>query len=115
MLRGKVVRSISFLISHPFFLSPLFFFFSFSPLSLSLLCLLSSLPNKSHNTNNKHTQQQLTKMSASSPAHLHKCTDATIVPGKTTIHFTITDKVGALDECLAAIKAMNISLTRIES
>jgi phenylalanine-4-hydroxylase len=54
-------------------------------------------------------------MSASAPAHLHKCTDATIVPGKTTIHFTITDKVGALDECLAAIKAMNISLTRIES
>ncbi|KAF9129875.1 hypothetical protein BGW39_003767 [Mortierella sp. 14UC] len=54
-------------------------------------------------------------MSTSAPAHLHKCTDATVVPGKTTIHFTITDKVGALDECLAAIKAMNISLTRIES
>jgi phenylalanine-4-hydroxylase len=37
------------------------------------------------------------------------------VPRKTTIHFTITDKVGALDECLAVIKSMNISLTRIES
>ncbi|KAK3835579.1 MAG: Biopterin-dependent aromatic amino acid hydroxylase-domain-containing protein [Linnemannia gamsii] len=54
-------------------------------------------------------------MSASAPAHLHKCTDATIVPGKTTINFSITDKVGALDECLAVIKSLNISLTRIES
>jgi len=49
------------------------------------------------------------------PGHLHKCTDATLAPVKTTVHFSITDKVGALDECLAAIKAMNISLTRIES
>ncbi|KAF9941222.1 hypothetical protein BGZ65_004639, partial [Modicella reniformis] len=47
-------------------------------------------------------------------SHLHKCSDAT-VSLKTTIHFSITDKVGALDDCLAAIKSMNISLTRIES
>jgi phenylalanine-4-hydroxylase len=47
--------------------------------------------------------------------HLHKCTDATVTPLKTTIHFSITDKVGALDDCLAAIKSMSISLTRIES
>lgn len=52
---------------------------------------------------------------SSTPGHLHKCTDITVAPVKTTIHFSITDKVGALDECLAAIKAMNISLTRIES
>lgn len=52
---------------------------------------------------------------ASAHGHLHKCTDITVAPVKTTIHFSITDKVGALDECLAAIKAMNISLTRIES
>ncbi|KAG0009817.1 hypothetical protein BGZ80_002020, partial [Entomortierella chlamydospora] len=49
------------------------------------------------------------------PGHLHKCTDATFTPVKTTIHVTIADKVGALDECLAVIKALNISLTRIES
>ncbi|KAG0302284.1 hypothetical protein BGZ98_007645 [Dissophora globulifera] len=46
---------------------------------------------------------------------LHKCSDATVTPVRTTIHFSIADKVGALDECLAAIKSMNISLTRIES
>ncbi|KAF8932139.1 hypothetical protein BGZ58_007207 [Dissophora ornata] len=50
-----------------------------------------------------------------STPQLHKCADVTVVPVKTTIHFSITDKVGALDECLGAIKAMNISLTRIES
>jgi len=49
------------------------------------------------------------------PSHLHKCADTVVVPVKTTIHFSITDKVGALDDCLAAIKSMNISLTRIES
>lgn len=49
------------------------------------------------------------------PGHLHKCTDATLTPVKSTVLFSIADKVGALDECLAAIKAMNISLTRIES
>ncbi|KAF9438744.1 hypothetical protein BGZ76_005263 [Entomortierella beljakovae] len=52
---------------------------------------------------------------ASLPGHLHKCTDSTLNPYKTTIHVTISDKVGALDECLGVIKAMNISLTRIES
>ncbi|KAJ3213622.1 hypothetical protein HK099_007271 [Clydaea vesicula] len=34
---------------------------------------------------------------------------------KTTIHFSITDKVGALDEVLSAIKALHVSLCRIES
>ncbi|KAF8981524.1 hypothetical protein BGZ46_002647 [Entomortierella lignicola] len=52
---------------------------------------------------------------ASAPSHLHKCTASTFTPVKTTIHVTITDKVGALDECLSAIKALNVSLTRIES
>lgn len=54
-------------------------------------------------------------MSAAAPTHLHKCTDTPVAPVKTTVHFSITDKVGALDDCLAAIKAMHISLTRIES
>ncbi|KAF9583829.1 hypothetical protein BGW38_008385 [Lunasporangiospora selenospora] len=52
---------------------------------------------------------------ASTPGHLHKCTDTVVNPVKTTVHFTVADKVGALDECLGAIKAMNVSLTRIES
>ncbi|KAI9490664.1 Biopterin-dependent aromatic amino acid hydroxylase-domain-containing protein [Zychaea mexicana] len=34
---------------------------------------------------------------------------------KTTLCFSITDKVGALENCLTAIKAMDVSLTRIES
>ncbi|KAG0189260.1 hypothetical protein DFQ28_003673 [Apophysomyces sp. BC1034] len=34
---------------------------------------------------------------------------------KTTLCFSIADKTGALDECLAAIKNMSISLSRIES
>ncbi|OBZ87807.1 Phenylalanine-4-hydroxylase [Choanephora cucurbitarum] len=34
---------------------------------------------------------------------------------KTTLCFAIQDKIGALESCLAAIKAMDISLTRIES
>lgn len=34
---------------------------------------------------------------------------------KTTLCFSIDDKVGGLESCLAAIKAMDISLTRIES
>ncbi|KAI9278851.1 Biopterin-dependent aromatic amino acid hydroxylase-domain-containing protein [Phascolomyces articulosus] len=34
---------------------------------------------------------------------------------KTTLCFSINDKVGALESCLAAIKAMDISMTRIES
>ncbi|ORX48850.1 tyrosine 3-monooxygenase [Hesseltinella vesiculosa] len=34
---------------------------------------------------------------------------------KTTLCFSIQDKVGGLEGCLAAIKAMDISLTRIES
>ena len=34
---------------------------------------------------------------------------------KTTLCFSINDKVGALEDCLATIKAMDISLTRIES
>ncbi|KAF8955615.1 hypothetical protein BGZ46_002587, partial [Entomortierella lignicola] len=50
-----------------------------------------------------------------STSHLHKCTDTAVTPLKTTVHFSITDKVGALDDCLAAIKSMQISLTRIES
>lgn len=52
---------------------------------------------------------------AMSAPMLHKCTDATLSAFKTTVHFSIADRVGALDECLAAIKALNISLTRIES
>ncbi|KAI8373156.1 Biopterin-dependent aromatic amino acid hydroxylase-domain-containing protein [Radiomyces spectabilis] len=44
-----------------------------------------------------------------SPAHTPK--DSL----KTTLCFSITDKVGALDDCLSAIKSMEISLTRIES
>ncbi|KAF9386658.1 hypothetical protein CPB97_003477 [Podila verticillata] len=52
---------------------------------------------------------------SSAASHLHKCTDSAVAPVKTTIHFSITDKVGALDECLTAIRALNISLTRIES
>lgn len=52
---------------------------------------------------------------AAAASHLHKCSDNSVAPVKTTIHFSITDKVGALDDCLAAIKAMHISLTRIES
>ncbi|KAF9188844.1 hypothetical protein BGZ51_000302 [Haplosporangium sp. Z 767] len=48
-------------------------------------------------------------------SHANKGTDASAAPLKTTVHFSITDKVGALDDCLAAIKAMHISLTRIES
>ncbi|KAJ8662175.1 hypothetical protein O0I10_001868 [Lichtheimia ornata] len=36
-------------------------------------------------------------------------------PPKTTLLFSITDKVGALENCLSAIKAMDVSLTRIES
>ncbi|KAM3586923.1 hypothetical protein VKS41_001972 [Umbelopsis sp. WA50703] len=31
------------------------------------------------------------------------------------LHFSITDSIGKLESCLAALKAMNISLTRIES
>ncbi|KAG0379087.1 MAG: Biopterin-dependent aromatic amino acid hydroxylase-domain-containing protein [Linnemannia gamsii] len=54
-------------------------------------------------------------MSAAPNTHLHKCADTPGAPVKTTVHFSITDKVGALDDCLAAIKAMHISLTRIES
>ncbi|KAF9994119.1 hypothetical protein BGZ79_001151 [Entomortierella chlamydospora] len=50
-----------------------------------------------------------------SASHLHKCGDSSVAPLKTTVHFSITDKVGALDDCLAAIKSMQISLTRIES
>ncbi|KAJ3399449.1 hypothetical protein HDU80_007883 [Chytriomyces hyalinus] len=34
---------------------------------------------------------------------------------KTTLYFTIRDKVGALDDVLANIRKLNISLTRIES
>ncbi|KAI9487614.1 MAG: Biopterin-dependent aromatic amino acid hydroxylase-domain-containing protein [Benjaminiella poitrasii] len=34
---------------------------------------------------------------------------------KTTLCFAIQDKIGALEDCLSAIKAMDISLTRIES
>lgn len=34
---------------------------------------------------------------------------------KTTLCFAIQDKVGGLEDCLSAIKAMDISLTRIES
>jgi phenylalanine-4-hydroxylase len=34
---------------------------------------------------------------------------------KTTLCFSIDDKIGGLESCLAAIKAMDISLTRIES
>ncbi|KAI8637172.1 Biopterin-dependent aromatic amino acid hydroxylase-domain-containing protein [Parasitella parasitica] len=34
---------------------------------------------------------------------------------KTTLCFAIQDKIGGLESCLAAIKAMDISLTRIES
>ncbi|KAG0340043.1 hypothetical protein BG004_006574 [Podila humilis] len=49
-----------------------------------------------------------------SSAHSHK-SDSNSAPLKTTIHFSITDKIGALDECLTAIRALNISLTRIES
>ncbi|KAG0282916.1 hypothetical protein BGZ96_012711 [Linnemannia gamsii] len=52
---------------------------------------------------------------SSAATHLHKCSDTPVAPVKTTVHFSITDKVGALDDCLAAIKAMHISLTRIES
>ncbi|KAI8142697.1 Biopterin-dependent aromatic amino acid hydroxylase-domain-containing protein [Fennellomyces sp. T-0311] len=44
-------------------------------------------------------------------------TQAAVQPNglKTTLCFSITDKVGALENCLAAIKAMDVSLTRIES
>lgn len=49
-----------------------------------------------------------TRRSLMSPA-------TTTNPLKTTLCFSITDKVGALDECLSAIKSMDISLTRIES
>lgn len=44
-----------------------------------------------------------------SPANMPKETN------KTTLCFSIQDKVGGLENCLAAIKSMDISLTRIES
>lgn len=93
----------------------LFFFSLFFPSFLATLTLLDNstthtLP-RPLNTTATHYHTQM----SSPPGHLHKCTDITVTPVKTTIHFSITDKVGALDECLAAIKAMNISLTRIES
>ncbi|KAI8582296.1 hypothetical protein K450DRAFT_228287 [Umbelopsis ramanniana AG] len=34
---------------------------------------------------------------------------------KCNLHFSITDEIGKLESCLAAIKSMNVSLTRIES
>jgi phenylalanine-4-hydroxylase len=34
---------------------------------------------------------------------------------KTTLYFSIADKVGSLESCLATIKSLDISLTRIES
>ncbi|KAI8376988.1 Biopterin-dependent aromatic amino acid hydroxylase-domain-containing protein [Blakeslea trispora] len=43
-----------------------------------------------------------------SPANTNQCL-------KTTLCFAIQDKIGALEDCLTAIKAMDISLTRIES
>ncbi|CAG8555836.1 3083_t:CDS:10 [Ambispora leptoticha] len=47
---------------------------------------------------------------------LHKCgPQVGITPFRNTLLFSITDRVGALDECLAAIKSLNISLKRIES
>ena len=33
---------------------------------------------------------------------------------KCNLHFSITDEIGKLESCLAAIKSMNVSLTRIE-
>ncbi|CAG8561352.1 4545_t:CDS:2 [Acaulospora colombiana] len=36
-------------------------------------------------------------------------------PFLTTILFSVEDRVGVLDECLSAVKNLNISLTRIES
>ncbi|CAG8517407.1 10319_t:CDS:10 [Ambispora gerdemannii] len=54
---------------------------------------------------------------ASNTPVLHKCgPEASIIaPFRTTLLFSITDRVGVLDECLAAIKILNISLKRIES
>src|SRR4051812_2252803 len=46
---------------------------------------------------------------------LHKCRPSTgDFSGRTTILFSVADRVGKLEECLAAIKGLNISLTRIE-
>ncbi|KAL0088621.1 Biopterin-dependent aromatic amino acid hydroxylase-domain-containing protein [Phycomyces blakesleeanus] len=42
-------------------------------------------------------------------------TQTSINSQKTTLCFSIADKVGALEDCLSAIKATNVSLTRIES
>ncbi|KAG0255744.1 hypothetical protein DFQ27_006084 [Actinomortierella ambigua] len=55
--------------------------------------------------------------STPSPAHgtLHKCGDISATPLKSSIVFSINDRIGILDECLAAIKALSINLTRIES
>ncbi|KAF9161740.1 hypothetical protein BGX21_011025 [Mortierella sp. AD011] len=47
--------------------------------------------------------------------HLLKCPDNAVAPVKTTIQFSISDKTGSLDDCLATIESMQISLTRIES
>lgn len=43
-----------------------------------------------------------------SPAHTNQSL-------KTTLCFAVEDKVGVLEDCLSCIKAMDISLTRIES
>ncbi|KAG0000214.1 hypothetical protein BGZ79_006201 [Entomortierella chlamydospora] len=46
---------------------------------------------------------------------LLKCPDNVVAPVKATIQFSISDKAGSLDDCLATIESMQISLTRIES
>ncbi|KAF9347212.1 hypothetical protein BGX26_001287 [Mortierella sp. AD094] len=51
----------------------------------------------------------------SASSHLRKCADNNVAPLKATIQFSITDKAGSLDDCLATIKSMQISLTHIES
>ncbi|KAG9296936.1 hypothetical protein G9A89_006891 [Geosiphon pyriformis] len=48
---------------------------------------------------------------------LHKCTPESDskAPFRTTLLFSVSDHVGILDECLAAIKSLHVSLKRIES
>ncbi|RUP46748.1 Biopterin-dependent aromatic amino acid hydroxylase-domain-containing protein [Jimgerdemannia flammicorona] len=49
---------------------------------------------------------------------LHKDGDPSIGDAeslRTTLHFSITDKIGGLDECLTVLRSCNVSLTRIES
>lgn len=42
-------------------------------------------------------------------------TESTQQPHRASIIFSVSDRVGALDECLVILKELGISMTRIES